>query len=198
MIGDHCKIGKDVEIDSFTVIGDHVIVEDDASLKRAVVWSDAYIGERAALRGCVVGKGCRVKANVSVFEGAVIGDGCTLEEGSQVKSAVKLWPDKVIGPGTVVSTTVVWGSRWGHSLFGPSGVAGLANIDLHPEFAAKLGAAYGSCLGKGARVAVGRDSHKASQMIQDALMAGIVSTGVEVENLGAVPAPVAACARHDP
>jgi len=48
------------------------------------------------------------------------------------------------------------------SLFGSHGITGLANIEITPEFATKLGVAFGSFLGRGASVVVGRDTHRVS------------------------------------
>ena len=61
---------------------------------------------------------------------------------------------------------------------------------MTPEFAAALGAAYGTLLGKGSWVTTSRDSHKSSRMIYRALLSGILSAGVNVSDLEMVPIPV--------
>jgi mannose-1-phosphate guanylyltransferase/phosphomannomutase len=66
----------------------------------------------------------------------------------------------------------------------------LCNIEVTPEFAAALGAAYGSVLGKGCCIATSRDSHKSSRMIYRALISGVLSSGVNVSDLEMVPIPV--------
>jgi mannose-1-phosphate guanylyltransferase/phosphomannomutase len=76
-------------------------------------------------------------------------------------------------------------------LFGRWGVTGLVNVDLTPEFAAKLGAAYGGVLPKGTTVTVNRDSHYTPRMIKRALISGLPSAGVNVLDLRSVPIPVA-------
>ena len=85
---------------------------------------------------------------------------------------------------------MVWKERWTRNIFGPYGVTGLCNVEITPEFAASLGAAYGSILGKGAYISTSRDSHKSSRMIYRALISGILSAGVNVSNLEEVPIPV--------
>jgi mannose-1-phosphate guanylyltransferase/phosphomannomutase len=54
----------------------------------------------------------------------------------------------------------------------------------------KLGAAYGNLAGNAARVTVGADAHGASQMLKKALIAGILSTGALVFDLGKLTTPV--------
>ena len=41
------------------------------------------------------------------------------------------------------------GHKWPGSIFKERGVTGLTNIELTPEFAMKLGASFGSSIGKG-------------------------------------------------
>ncbi|CAB3390038.1 phosphoglucosamine mutase [Kyrpidia spormannii] len=83
-------------------------------------------------------------------------------------------------------------------LFGTDGVRGVANADLTPELAFRLGraAAYVLALGSeddGAdedkRIAVGRDTRASGDLLESALIAGILSAGVSVLRLGVVPTP---------
>ena len=85
---------------------------------------------------------------------------------------------------------MVWRERWTRSIFGPYGVTGLCNVEITPEFAASLGAAFGAVLGQGANISTSRDSHKSSRMIYRAMIAGLLSSGVNVSNLEEVPIPV--------
>jgi mannose-1-phosphate guanylyltransferase/phosphomannomutase len=65
------------------------------------------------------------------------------------------------------------------------------NVDLTPEFAAKLGAAYGGVFPRGSIVTVNRDSHYTPRMIKRALIAGLPSAGINVLDIRSVPTPVA-------
>src|SRR5919198_420800 len=69
-------------------------------------------------------------------------------------------------------------------------IEGLVNIDLTAQFAARLGAAWGSSLPQGSTVTMNRDQHRASRMLKRALMGGIVGSGVHVADLLEVPIPV--------
>ncbi len=81
-------------------------------------------------------------------------------------------------------------------LFGTDGVRGVANQELTPELAFQLGRAgahvlvgkQGAAAGNG-RIIVGRDTRVSGAMLEAALVAGITSTGVQVELLGVTPTP---------
>lgn len=77
--------------------------------------------------------------------------------------------------------------------FGTDGIRGVANKDLTPELAFKLGRVGGHVLTKDtagrARVLVGRDTRISGQMLESALIAGLLSTGVEVMTLGVISTP---------
>jgi phosphoglucosamine mutase len=76
--------------------------------------------------------------------------------------------------------------------FGTDGVRGVANRDLTPELAFKLGRAGAYVLTRGAeraRIAVGKDTRISGDMLEAALVAGITSVGVDVVRLGVIPTP---------
>ncbi len=91
----------------------------------------------------------------------------------------------------MVGTSIIMGSGGRRVLFGRHGVSGLVNVDLTPEFAAKLGAAFGATLPSGTFVTVNRDLQRSSRMIKRALMSGLPSAGINVLDLSTVPLPVA-------
>ncbi|MCS7066892.1 MAG: hypothetical protein NZL85_11560, partial [Fimbriimonadales bacterium] len=99
-------------------------------------------------------------------------------------------PDKYIESGSTVTMSLVWGARWRGALFRERGIEGLSNIEITPDLAAKLGAAYGSSLSRGSMVVVARDTFRASRMIMRAFIAGVLSTGVDVLDLRAMPLPI--------
>ncbi|MDI3317683.1 MAG: phosphoglucosamine mutase [Bacillota bacterium] len=76
-------------------------------------------------------------------------------------------------------------------LFGTDGVRGLANRELTPELAFRLGRAAGAVLEREgrARFLVGADPRRSSGMLEAALVAGLASVGADVERLGVVTTP---------
>lgn len=190
LIGSNCRIGPRVHIAAGTVIGDNVTVGADADLKRPILWNGAIIGEDVHLRACVICRGTRVDRRAHVLEGAVVGPLCTVGEEAQVSPGVRVWPSKKIESGATLNINLIWGHTAQRNIFGQRGVQGLANIDITPEFAVKLGAAYGSTLKPGSQVAISRDQRSISRMASRALIAGLMSVGVNVQNLEATAIPV--------
>ena len=72
-------------------------------------------------------------------------------------------------------------------LFGTFGVRRIANKELTPEFASKLAAAYGSLV-KG-WVAVGGDPRTSTPLIKHSVIAGLLSSGCNVVDMGIIPTP---------
>ncbi|WP_213407566.1 phosphoglucosamine mutase [Staphylococcus pettenkoferi] len=78
--------------------------------------------------------------------------------------------------------------------FGTDGVRGVANQDLTPELAFKLGRYGGYVLAhnkdkKHPKVLVGRDTRVSGEILESALIAGLVSIGAEVMRLGVISTP---------
>lgn len=75
-------------------------------------------------------------------------------------------------------------------LFGTDGIRGVANLDLLPEMALRLGRAAGHVLGgPGHAVVIGRDTRRSGRMLEGALAAGLCSVGIDVRLVGHVPTP---------
>lgn len=190
LIGNNCRIGARTMIAPGTVIGDNVTIGNDASLERAIIWNGAVIGDESHLRACVVSRGSRISRRAHLLEGSIIGSLTTVGEEAKVSPGVKVWPSKLIEAGAVLNINLIWGHMAHRNLFGQRGVVGLANIDITPEFAVKLGAAYGSTLKLGAVVSVSRDQRSISRMVARSLIAGLMSVGIHVLDLEAVSIPV--------
>ncbi|PSN19481.1 mannose-1-phosphate guanylyltransferase [filamentous cyanobacterium CCP5] len=191
LIGSNCRIGPRTTIEAGTVIGDNVTIGGHADLKRPIIWNGAIIGDEAQLRACCIARGARVDRRAHVLEGAVVGALSTVGEEAQITPGVRVWPSKQIESGATLNINLIWGNTAQRNLFGQRGVTGLANIDITPEFAVKLGAAYGSTLKPGANVSVSRDQRSISRMVSRSLIAGLMSVGVNVQNLEATAIPVA-------
>jgi len=77
-------------------------------------------------------------------------------------------------------------------LFGTSGIRGSIIEKSTPDLALNLGRALGSFLeGKGT-VGVGMDARTSNEMLRNSLVAGLLSTGVNVVDLGIAPMPAVA------
>lgn len=191
IIGSNCRIGPGAAIEAGTVIGDNVTIGAGADLKRPIIWNGATIGDEAHLSACVIARGTRVDRRAQVLEGAVIGSLSTIGEEAQINTGVRVWPSKRIESGAILNINLIWGNTAQRNLFGQRGVSGLANIDITPEFAVKLGAAFGSTLKPGAQVVVSRDQRNVSRMVSRSMIAGLMSVGIQVQNLESTAIPIA-------
>lgn len=85
-------------------------------------------------------------------------------------------------------------------LFGTDGVRGVANQELSPELAFKLGRAAAFLFGRSghkAQIVIGRDTRLSGTMLEAALTAGVCSAGGDVISAGVIPtAGVAFLCRH--
>jgi mannose-1-phosphate guanylyltransferase/phosphomannomutase len=190
-LGYGVKVKGGVIIHGPSSIRDYSVVDNRAHIDRSIIWRNSYIGEGVELRGAVIGRQCSLKSKTVVFEGAVVGDGSIVGAGAVIHPNVKIWPEKEIEAGATVKTSLIWGSQGRRVLFGRFGVTGQVNVDLTPEFATKLGAAFGASLPKGSTVTINRDPHRSPRMIKRAIISGLPSAGVNVLDLRSVPIPVA-------
>ncbi|MBC8144458.1 MAG: nucleotidyltransferase, partial [bacterium] len=206
-VGHGTNVADDVRFDGTVVLGDNVIVGRGASLCDCVIGDGSAIGQNAELRNTVIWKNCVIGEHaqlsddvlcneVVVGNGATIGenvfiaDRCRIGDGAKLLSNIKLWPDKEVESRAVLSTSLVWADRWMRELFTDSRISGLSNIEIQPEFGAKLGSALGAFAGKGRSIAISRDSDNVSRMIHRAMSTGLMSAGVRVTDLQTIPIPL--------
>jgi phosphoglucosamine mutase len=78
-------------------------------------------------------------------------------------------------------------------LFGTDGVRGIANTELTPELAFRLGQAAGIHFRQGEakrhKILIGKDTRVSGDLLEAALAAGVTSMGVDVIRLGVLPTP---------
>lgn len=189
-LGQECKIKAGTFLNGPVIVGKFTVVDEGTKISNSIIWSYSYIGERSRLRQAIVCKHATIKNGTLLEEGAVIGDDVVIGEGSTIDSGVKIWPNKEIEPGSTVHESIIWAGQWRRGLFGASGVVGLVNVELTPEYCARLGAAFAALFPKGATIAAARDAHRPSRMIKRALISGLMSAGANIIDLSAGPIPV--------
>lgn len=194
-IGDNVKIAPNVTIMPYSVIGENARIGEHASVKGAIVGARGTLKNNASLRGCVVGSNVNIGEYASVFEGAVLGDNSTIGKFTEVLTEAKVWAGKQIGDSMVVSGNIVFGSNHSHTLFGERAIDGEVNVDITPEFAAKLGASFAAVVSSqlsvaSCKVGVGYGSTPALLMLKNAFIAGAISIGVDVVDLNPTTLPI--------
>jgi phosphoglucosamine mutase len=80
-------------------------------------------------------------------------------------------------------------------LFGTDGIRGVANSELTAELAMRVGRSAAAALASTSprpRVVVGRDTRISGDLLESALIAGLLSAGVDVLKVGILPTPAIA------
>ncbi|HEX9023140.1 MAG TPA: mannose-1-phosphate guanyltransferase [Geobacteraceae bacterium] len=189
VIGDNTQVSGLAQIKD-SVIGRNCTIETGVKLSRCVIWDNVYVKKGAKISDSVLCNNVRVGQGVVLEEGGIVADDTSIGEEAYIKRDVKIWPRKFIEGGSTVSGNVIWGEKWKKSLFEGAIIKGLTNVELTPEFVAKLGCAYGSSLPKGSYVLAGRDASLSSRMLKRSFLGGILSTGVNVRDIKMSPLPL--------
>lgn len=191
LLGRNVSIKSGSRIGPYTVLGDNTTVEGQATVDRTVVWDNVYIGHNASIHGSIIASRAIIKRDCIIRENTVIGERCLIDAGATIRPQVKIWPDKVVDRGAVVTMSLVWGSKWRGNLFRDLGVAGLSNIEITPDFACRLGSSYGSSFPPHTRIVTGRDTTRSSRMIKRAIIASLLSAGCDVLDVRSMAVPIA-------
>ncbi len=189
VIGDNSQISRDVKIKD-SVIGRNCTIEAGVRLSRCVIWDNTYIKKGAKLTDSVLCTNVRVGQAAVLEEGVIVADETSIGDEAHIKADVKIWPRKVIEAGSTVTANLIWGEKWKRSLFEGAIIKGLSNVELTPEFAAKLGCAYGTMLPKGSYVLGGRDAKRSSRMLKRCFVGGLLSAGVNVRDMTMTCLPI--------
>src|SRR5215469_16426894 len=83
--------------------------------------------------------------------------------------------------------------------FGTDGIRGIANRSITPDIAIKAAQAAGTIFRRGDhrhRAVIGKDTRLSGYMIENALVSGFTSVGVDVLLLGPMPTPAVAMLTH--
>lgn len=189
VVGDNSQILGDVRIKD-SVIGRNCTIETGVKLNRCVIWDNAYIKRGAKITDSVICCNVRIGQGASLEEGVIVADNTSVGDDVTIKADVKIWPRKIIEAGSTVTANMIWGDKWKKSLFEGAIIRGLSNVELTPEFVAKLGCAYGTTLPKGSYVLGGRDTNLASRMLKRCFVGGILSAGVNVRDMKMTSLPM--------
>jgi mannose-1-phosphate guanylyltransferase / phosphomannomutase len=155
-----------------------------------VIHENSYLASGVTARGAVISRSCDIRQGSHLEEGVVVGDSCRIGRQAILRAGVKVYPNKTIDPGAVITSSIVWESKGSRGLFGRHGISGVANVDLSPELAMRVAMAYGTVLRKGSTVTTSRDSSRAARVLKRAVMVGLTAAGCNVEDLEAATVPV--------
>lgn len=189
-IGDGTVVDAGVQLQPYTVTGKYNRIEESSCIERSVLWNRSFIGRSAILEGATLCDAIRVDSAVKIHENAVIGSSTQIGKKAVVHANVKIWPNKHIGPDTIQRTSLIWGHTSLAHLFEDSCICGAANIDLTPEFSARIAGAYGAILPHGASVVVSADDDAYAAVLKYSVVASLLAAGVHVQDLGTALGPI--------
>jgi mannose-1-phosphate guanylyltransferase/phosphomannomutase len=207
IVGENVSLGNNIDVDGQVILGDNIVVADDTVLSRSIIgdntkiwqgseilgsvlWNNVTVGQESRIKENVIGTSTKIGDRVVIQVGTVIANECIIGNDAVVRTNLRIWPHKVISAGAILSSSLVWGEKWNKALFNAYGISGLGNIEITPEFAAKIGSAYGAYVGEGSYILVSRDEHPAARMIERGIISGLLSAGIEVGDLRGLPIPV--------
>ena len=190
LVGDYARVEAGAQLRPYAVLGANVVVKSGAVVERAVVHDNVFVGPRASLRGCVVGRNTDIMRAARLDEGAVVGDECVVEQEAYLSADVRIYPFKTVDAGAVVTSSVIWESRGHRTMFGPRGVSGLVNVEITPDLAVRLAAAWATTLRKGSTIVASRDVSRAATAFKRAVVSALNASAIDVRDLEVAPAPV--------
>jgi mannose-1-phosphate guanylyltransferase/phosphomannomutase len=179
LVGDYSRVEAGAVLQPYAVLGANVVVKAGAVVERAVVHDNVFVGHRASLRGCVIGR------NTDIMRSARV-----VEQEAFVSAGVRIYPFKTVDAGAVVTSSVIWESRGHRSLFGPRGVSGLVNVEITPDLAVRLASAWATTLRKGSAVVASQDVSRAATALKRAVVSALTASAIDVRDLEVAPAPV--------
>ena len=148
-VGNYCRISPQASIGAYSVLSASVTLRERARTVRSVIDADTHVGRSALVEGAIVGRNCDIRSHVRIQEGAAIGDEVVLGAQSHILPGVRIYPYKEVESGAHIHESLIWESRATSALFGKDGVTGLIDVDLTPDAAVRLAAAFGTALKRG-------------------------------------------------
>jgi mannose-1-phosphate guanylyltransferase / phosphomannomutase len=187
-VGNDVTIGEHTEI-SNSVIGDGVKIGSGCKIAGTTIWDRSFIGDFVELTNDVICNNCEVGDSVIIDENVFVADYCTIGSEAKLSPNIKLWPNKHVEEGSTLTQSMIQEEKWFRELFTDARITGISNIEINPEFAAKLGSAIGMTLGKNVTFLVSRDPDKVSRIIKRSITAGLSSVGINVNDLQTISIP---------
>ncbi len=188
-IGRGAVIDRGAKLGPYAVVGSGSVVASRAQVRYSVI-NGAVVGEDASLTGAVVCRNASIGRGSVLSEGSVVGERTLVGENCLLHASAKLWPNRQIPAGCVVSDSVSFGMlKSGVTFSKPGIISGAYGTVLTAEDAMKLGEASA----KFKRVGVGWSGGEAARVLAEAFGAGVCMDGGDLVRYDA---GFAACASY--
>jgi mannose-1-phosphate guanylyltransferase / phosphomannomutase len=141
-LGKDSQIKDGVKLGKYSIIGDNVVVDENASIKKGIVLQGAYIGKASKVSCAIICENAKIDSKNYVLESAVVGRKTVLCGDNQVNPKVKIWPEKWIDKNVNVSENITWGYGKKASIFTSQGIIGDLKIDFDEKTVVELAHAF--------------------------------------------------------
>lgn len=192
VLGKNVTLKKGVKLNN-VVVGDNVTIGKECKIRNTVIWNNVDIHSNVKLDACVICNDNKIGKNVAANAGMILAEGCEIGQLTKVEKDVTIWPDKVIEDASIVSHSLILGSKYKNSIFENGLVIGQSNVELSCEMATKLAESFATQLPIGVTVLVSRDYHKNSRMLKRAFLGGLLSAGINVIDYRDISSSVLRC-----
>ncbi len=182
-------IERGAKIGRGTFISKKCVVKSGASVSQSIIGEGCCICEDTQIDGAILASGINVGRNTKIMENSVIGYGCRIEPECTINANIRIWPNKRILKGTRLSDNLIYGSIGTERLFSDGRVCGEINVEITPEFMAKLGCAIGTSF-QGRKIGVSFESSPICEVLASAATAGLISSGARVFDFGEQSLPM--------
>ena len=171
LIGKGSRILKNAVVGPFAVLGDDLLIGENAVVVKSILGDNVEIEEGAEASGAIADDNVSLGARTAVEEGSVLGCGVTIGNFSRVLPGCRIWPGRRVEKEEVVSRDLFFSTplKLETDYFG---IMGKPYAELTPADGVRIGQALASAKSV-RRVGVGHDASKTAALFKDACATGI-------------------------
>ena len=177
------KIGANAKIGPFTVVGKGAVVGKGCEVAYSIVGGKAYLGDGVTAEGTIVDERAYVGEGSKLSESTIVAEDTKIGERTILTPLVKVYPQKYVGPMSVLNTDLIYGSLEGGHLFTEEVLRGKLHRDLTVDILLKTGVAFSEVQGVRVLGAASSGDDKA-EFVQRILSLGANGKGADVVDFG--------------
>ncbi|MDO5843716.1 MAG: NDP-sugar synthase [Methanocorpusculum sp.] len=107
LVGNGVTIGENVIIGPYTSVGENCVIKNNAKLFSSSIYKGVVIGSNTTISGSIVDIDTNIGDNCSIEHNTVIGPRSVIRNNVTVHSGVRLWPDVIVEPKSVVKENLL-------------------------------------------------------------------------------------------
>ena len=183
VLGDRVRLGGGVTVGPFCSVGSGTEIGKDCVVTHCIIGEDCEIGSGTDLHSAVLADRVRVRENVLLENGTVVGYGAQIGRFSRLFPGVKVSSGVRVPPESLVTDDLRDQSAVA-AAFDAYGMSGKAYAGITLGDALKIGQALADALG--GKIGFGCDGDPVSELYASVCGAGAAACGADVYDFGAV------------